>query len=364
MHLTRLALSDFRNIEHATLEPAVTGTTVITGANGSGKTSVLEAVAYLATLQSFRGAPRESLVRRGTERSFLRAETVVEERINSIEAELPTEGRPRTFVNRQPARRRADLVDVLRTTAFSPADIEVVRGGPSHRRRFLDDSLALIEPKAARSIDDVERILRQRTALLRTAGRRLSPDVEATLDVWDARLDEAGTALVEARERLVMALAPLVEAEYGRLAGRRDRIGLDYERSWTGGLSAALAASRRTDVERGVSLVGPHRDDLSVALDGLPSRIQSSQGEQRSLALALRLAAHRLASERLGSPPVLLLDDVFSELDPSRARSLLAGLPPGQTLITTALPVSADLAVASVVVIEDGNLVEPPEAGR
>ncbi|MBF6554664.1 MAG: DNA replication and repair protein RecF [Acidimicrobiales bacterium] len=357
MHLVSLVISDFRNIVEATIEPDPEGTTVITGLNGAGKTSVLEAIGYLSTLQSFRGTPREAMVGRGADHAILRAETLVGGRSVTIEAELSTTGRSRTMLNRQSVRRRAELHEAIRTTVFSPEDIGVVRAGPTERRRFLDETLAVVDPKAAHATDEVDKILRQRSALLRSTGRRLTPEVAATLDVWDTRLDTSGTALVEAREALVQELVPIAAAHYARLAGQDTPVGLDYRRSWSGRLIDALAGSRRTDVDRGVSSIGPHRDDLDLSLDGLPGRTHSSQGEQRSLALALRLAAHQLATERLGSPPVLLLDDVFSELDPFRAKALLAGLPPGQALLTTALPAPPEVSAAKIYQLEAGGHV-------
>ncbi len=355
MHLVSLELTNFRNITQLSIEPDSLGTTVITGRNGAGKTSVLEAVTYLSTLQSFRRSPREALVQRGAEQAILRAVTMVDGRSVSIEAELSNTGRWRTMVNRQTVRRRSDLHDALRTTVFSPEDIGVVRSGPAERRRFLDETMAVVDPKAARAAEDVEKILRQRSALLRTTGRKPSADVASTLDVWDARLDAAGTALVEARESLVGQLAPITEAHYSRLAGKATIVTLDYQRSWSGRLLDALAESRAKDMERGLSLTGPHRDELELSLSGLPSRTHASQGEQRSLALALQLAAHQLATERLGTPPVLLLDDVFSELDPFRAKALLAGLPPGQALLTTALPAPAEVAAAKIYPVDAGG---------
>jgi DNA replication and repair protein RecF len=316
---------------------------------------VLEAVAYLSTLQSFRGSPREAMVRQGADRAILRAETLVEGRAVTIEAEVAASGRSRTMVNRQSVRRRGDLHEALRTTVFSPEDIGVVRAGPAERRRFLDETLAVVDPKAARAAEDVEKVLRQRAALLRNSGRRLSPEVADTLDVWDSRLDAAGTALVEAREQLVVDLGPAVGAHYSRLAGVSTEIGLVYVRSWSGRLVEALSEYRTKDVERGISSIGPHRDELELTVQGLPGRTHASQGEQRSLALALQLAAHQLATERLGSAPVLLLDDVFSELDPYRSRALLAGLPPGQALLTTALPAPEEVAAARVYVVEAGG---------
>ncbi len=355
MHLVSLAVTDFRNIGNLRIEPDPEGTTVITGLNGAGKTSILEAITYLATLQSFRGSPREAMVRRGADQSILRAETLVDGREVTIEAELSSNGRSRTMVNRQNVKRRSDLHEALRTTMFSPENIGVVRGGPSDRRHFLDETLAVVDPKAARAAEDVEKILRQRAALLRGVGRRLSPEVATTLDVWDARLDTAGTALVEAREALVVQLGPMAESHYSRLAGQDTVVGLVYQRSWSGTLVDALLEGRSKDVERGVSLLGPHRDELEITLQGLPARSHASQGEQRSIALALQLAAHQLATDRLGSAPVLLLDDVFSELDPYRSTALLAGLPSGQALLTTALPAPPEVAAAKIYAVEAGG---------
>jgi DNA replication and repair protein RecF len=351
-----LELRDFRNISEMTIEPDPEGTTVITGRNGAGKTGVLEAVSYLSTLQSFRHAPKEALVRRGTEQAILRATTVVEDRSMTIEAEIVSSGRSRTLVNRQSVKRRSDLHQALRTTVFSPEDIGVVREGPAERRRFLDETLAVVEPKAARTADEVEKIVRQRTALLRRCGRRLQGETARTLDVWDARLDVAGTALVEARAQLVETLSPLAAEHYSRLAGKTTALGLDYRRSWSGRLLDALAEARAHDVERGATSVGPHRDELELSIAGLAGRTHASQGEQRSLALALRLAAHELATIRLGTPPVLLLDDVFSELDPYRTAALLGGLPPGQTLLTTALPAPPTVLVAKICPLDHGAL--------
>ncbi len=355
MHLVSVTVADFRNITEIVLEPDPEGMTLITGSNGAGKTSVLEAVGYLSTLQSFRGTPRDALVRRGADRAILRCQTRVGDRSLVVEAELSTAGRSRTQVNRQAVHRRVDLHDALRTTVFSPDGIGVVRGGPAERRRFLDDTLGVVDPKADRAAEDLERILRQRSALLRTVGRRLDPDSARTLDVWDTRLAESGTALVEARESVVDQITPLVQVHYSQLAGVETPVGLSYRRSWSGPLEEAVVAARTEDLARGVSTVGPHRDELELTLSGMPGRTHASQGEQRSLALALRLAAHQLATERLGSPPVLLLDDVFSELDPSRSRALLAALPAGQALLTTALPAPPEVSVARVYTLVAGG---------
>ncbi len=184
-------------------------------------------------------------MRRGAPHSIIRAETLVEGRTVSIDAEITAEGRSRTLVNGQTVRRRSELHQALRTTVFSPEEIGVVRAGPAERRRFLDETLAVIDPKAARAAEDLDRVLRQRGALLRNNRRTLSPEVATTLDVWDTRLDQVGTALVEARETLAIQLAPTTSVHYSRLAGREIDVGLAYRRSWSGRLDEALSASRR-----------------------------------------------------------------------------------------------------------------------
>ncbi len=219
------------------------------------------------------------------------------------------------------------------------------------RRELLDDGLALVDAEGARAADEVERVLRQRAALLRQAGGRVSADVASTLDVWDQRLADAGKILVTARERLVSALDEFVGPAYGRLAGQPDQLVVSqhYVRSWTGELLDALAQNRKDDLRRGVNTVGPHRDDLVVTLEGREARTHASQGEQRCLALALRIGIHQLVVARTGLTPTLLLDDVFSELDPARSRALVAELPPGQSVLTTAAPLPEGIVVARVV---------------
>ncbi len=357
MRLNTLSVLDFRNLAEATIAFDPEGTTVITGANGAGKTNVLEAVGYLATLRSFRGAPREALVRRGREAAVVRADIDTGERSIGIEAEIKTTGRSRTLVNRQPVRRRADLYDALRCTVFSPQDIVIVRGGPAERRTFLDDTLEVVEPKVARNVEDVDRVLRQRAAVLRDAHRRTRADVASSLDVWDERLHDLGTRLAEAREQIVDRIGPLLAEHYDRLAGRSSEITLQYRRSWSGALAEALADHRHVDLARGTTSVGPHRDELEVTLDGLPARTHTSQGEQRSLALALRLAAHQLATERAGEPPVLLLDDVFSELDEARRKALMSGLSAGQALVTSAVPAPPEVPVARLLEVVEGGKI-------
>ncbi len=350
MRLTQLWLADFRNYTAAELE-FPPGLTVVVGDNGAGKTNLLEAVGYLATLESFRGAPGEALVRMGEERAVVRGTAVRDGRELLIEAEIRVRGRGRVSVNRQPLRRAADLVGALVVSVFSPDDLELVKGGPAARRRYLDDLLVSLHIRNDALRRDLERILRQRTALLRDAGGRLSPALAPTLDVWDAKLATVGDALGAARSALVDRLEPALNAAYAGIAGADARpVGVAYQAPWrSGGLAAALAASRAEELRRGACLVGPHRDELILTVSGMPARTHASQGEHRSLALALRLAGHRVVGESAGEPPVLLLDDVFSELDERRSQALLDHLPPGQAILTTTggIPVAAapDLVV-------------------
>ena len=359
MIVRHLSLTDFRSYTTAELELA-DGLTVVTGANGQGKTNLVEAVAWLATLESFRGAPVDALVRSGAERAVLRAGVVhADGRQVLVEAELPRVGRHRVQVNRQRLGRARDLLGVVQVSVFSPDDLALVKGGPGERRRFLDATLVGLHLKHDALRTDLERILRQRNTLLKQAGGRLTPDIELTLDVWDAKLTLTGEALGTARSELVTELEPLVGKAYADIAGDPAEVHLRYDPPWrVGGLQAALAAGRVDDVRRQLTLVGPHRDELDIALAGLPARTHASQGEQRCLAYALRLAAHIAATERLGSPPLLLLDDVFSELDPDRADALVAHLPAAQVVVTTAGPLPPGSAPERTVFVRDGRLVD------
>ncbi|MCX6510085.1 MAG: DNA replication/repair protein RecF [Actinobacteria bacterium] len=336
MRLARLWLTDFRSYASADISFAP-GLTALLGANGEGKTNVMEAIGYLATLSSFRGAPNDALVRAGASSAVIRAEGEREGRQLLIEAELASTGRGRVQVNKQKLARTRDLLGALRVSVFSPDDLELVKGGPAGRRHYLDDALVARRPAFDSLRSDLEKILKQRNALLKQAGGRLTPDIESTLSVWDAKLIETGEALAHARDELVIELAPALNLAYEQVAGGPVPVTTTYDAPWRErGLAAALEAARRDELRRGVSLVGPHRDDLVLHLDGLPSRTHASQGEQRSLALALRLAAHRVVADATGSSPILLLDDVFSELDPDRSAALLAHLPPGQTVLSSA----------------------------
>ena len=333
------------------------GLTLIGGRNGEGKTNLLEAVGWLATLSSFRGAPSDALVRAGAGAAVVRGLGHREGRELLLEGSIPVVGRTRVQVNRQPLRRSRDLLGALRVTVFSPDDLALVKEGPAGRRSYLDDLLVALHPKWDVVRADVERVLRQRGTLLRQAGGRLSADVATTLDVWDAQLATHGSALAEARAGLVDDLSEPVAAAYAALAGAPVAVSLSYAAPWRSvGLAEALAAARVEDVRRGVSTVGPHRDDVVLSVNGLPARTHASQGEQRTLALALRLGGHSVVRATVGEAPVLLLDDVFSELDDHRAAALVAHLPAGQALLTAAGAIPPGIEAALHLTVSGGTV--------
>lgn len=364
MFLERLWLTDFRSYEAAEFAPAPEGITLVTGDNGAGKTNLVEAVAYLATLRSMRDSPNEAMVRSGATQAVIRAEARREQRRLLIEAELHPSGRGRVQVNSQPLRRTSDLLGAIQVTVFCPDDLALVKSGPQLRRTYLDDVLVGLHPRHASTIGEVERVIKQRNALLKSIAaspRSRDPghgDPLFTLDVWDAKLAEAGEQLAAARSELITALQPRVESAYQAISsGSGEPVSLAYRQSWHGPLSEALGAARSDDLRRGVTTVGPHRDDMELAIGGLTARSHASQGEQRSLALALRLGGHGLATELTGGPPLLLLDDVFSELDPSRSEALLSCLPEGQAILTTAGSVPAGAQVQARFRVDNGKLL-------
>lgn len=358
MIVEHLDLVDFRNYRSGSFD-LQTGTTVVIGDNGQGKTNFAEALAYLATLSSFRGAPGDALVRAGADTAVIRAQIRADDgRQSLVEAELSASGRSRVLVNRQRLPRVRDLLGTVRVTVFSPDDLRILKDGPSGRRRFLDDTLVSLATKYDAMRLELDRVLRQRNTLLKQAAGRLTPDIESTLDVWDERFADLGDRFGHARATLVSRLSPHVFEAYETLAGRRTPLEIHYESKWQGsGLASALAESRPSDLRRGLSTVGPHRDEVVFEINGLPARTHASQGEQRTLALALRLAAHRLITERTGSAPVLVLDDVLSELDDGRAEALLGHLPAGQIVITTAHALPAVAHPDHVLRVESGTVV-------
>ena len=349
MGLASLDLLAFRSFTKAHFAPDPDGTTVLLAPNGTGKTSLLEAVGYLGTGRSFRGATREVMIRNGADDAIVRATVRSEETEVLIEAQLSRHGRSRIQVNRQPARTRKDLADAVAVTTFAPEDVGLVRGGPSGRRDVLDDALSLLDPGAGPLLEDVARVLRQRGALLRQVRGRLDAAATATLDVWDERLGELGDDLAARRTALTESLTAPIGELYRELSADDASVDAGYVPSWQGPLHDALAAARQDDVRRAVSTIGPHRDDVDLRIAGRDARTQASQGEQRSLALSIRIAVHQRVTAARRRPPLLLLDDVFSELDAGRAERLLALLPVGQALLTTAVPPPPGLKSADVV---------------
>lgn len=337
MIVTSLELVDFRNYRSAsfTFDP---GVTAIVGLNGQGKTNLAEALAYLASLDSFRGAPTDALIRVGAETAIVRATIAHDDsRQVLVELELTRNGRNRVMINRQRLGRARELLGVMRVSVFSPDDLALIKDGPALRRRFMDDTLVSLALKYDALRLEMDRILKQRNVLLKNSGGRLTGDVALTLDVWDAKMAEIGDQFGHARAVLIARLSPMISEAYQQLADRPTAIDVRYEPLWRQrGLGAALIAARTDDLRRGSSTVGPHRDEVELFIGGLPARTHASQGEQRTLALALRLAAHRMVADKVGSAPVLVLDDVLSELDPIRCAALLNNLPPGQVVLTTA----------------------------
>ncbi|NND84530.1 MAG: DNA replication and repair protein RecF, partial [Acidimicrobiia bacterium] len=263
-----------------------------------------------------------------------------------IEVEIPREGRRRMQVNRNRVGRTADLAEHLRAVVFQPDDLDVVKRSPSYRRAFLDEAAVQLWPVAHQDLGEYERAVRQRNALLKQMGRRTD---RPTLEVWNQRVAVAGARVMARRAATMDALAEPAVRAYAALAGGSVAISFAYQSSWgsspadAGGVAEwearlweALEASSVEDMERRVTTVGPHRDDPALRIDGRDTRTRASQGEQRSLVLALRLAQQEAISARLGHPAVMLLDDVFSELDGARAAALASALPPGQAFISTA----------------------------
>jgi DNA replication and repair protein RecF len=335
MIVNRLWLTDFRNHEttELSLDPRVT---LVTGPNGHGKTNLLEALGLLAGMRSFRGATPEAMIRHGAGSAIVRADVSSGERNLLVEMEI-AQGRSRVQVNRQPLRRVRDLGDLVRVIVFSPDDLELIKGGPSIRRGLLDDVLSSVDASFRQDRSDLDRVLRQRNNLLKQSGGRLTEDIEMTLDVWNDKLVTVGEAVARARVALVEALEPVVSDYYARVAGSSEPVGLSYDAPWMSqGLAGALESVQRDELRRGATLVGPHRDELVVSLNTMPARTHASQGEQRSLALALRLATHHHITALVGDSPLVLLDDVFSELDEGRATRLVQCLPEAQIVLTSA----------------------------
>jgi DNA replication and repair protein RecF len=371
VYLRRLAVVDFRSWEHAELD-LDTGVSVLIGPNGVGKTNIVEAVGYLATLGSHRVSADAPLVRRGAGQAVVRGTVVHRGRELAVELEIAPGRANRARVNRAPVARPRDVLGILRTVLFAPEDLALVRGDPAERRRFLDDLLVLRRPRFAAVRADYDRVLKQRSALLKTArnsSRSSSGEDLRTLDVWDGHLARHGAALLAGRLELVDGIAgPAVEA-FAEVAPSSEPITLAYRGSLPGELPRSaedlepllldeLGRVRRQEVERGVCLVGPHRDDLELRLGEGPAKGYASHGESWALALALRLASYRLLLAD-DVEPVLVLDDVFAELDTRRRRALAdVASRAEQVLITAAVPEDVPEGLAGVRFAVGGGRVE------
>ena len=358
MIVEQLELVDFRNYFHASFS-LTPGVTAIVGRNAQGKTNIAEAMAFLATLESFRQAPVVALVREGAELATIRATVRHEDgRELQIEVQIQRQGRTVVQVNKQRLARTRDLLGILRVSVFSPDDLELVKGAPGERRRFIDETMVSLALKNDARRLELDRILRQRNTLLRQANGRLTQDIEFTLDVWDEKLAAVGDEVGHQRAIVLAQLQPHVEDAYQHLAEAPLAVGIHYEPTWRRtGLANALKAARMDDLRRGVSTVGPHRDDIDLFLGTLPSRTHASQGEMRCLALSLRLGAHQLVAQQTDMTPLLVLDDVLSELDPQRCAALLSHLPRGQVVITTASVLPDTATPERILRIEGGQVV-------
>jgi DNA replication and repair protein RecF len=349
MHVRHLSVTDFRSYPQAelALEP---GVTALVGPNGQGKTNLVEALGYLATLGSHRVATDAPLVRAGTERAVVRAAVVRDGRETRVEVEITPGKANRARLGGAPVPRPREILGTLRTVLFAPEDLAIVKGDPSERRRYLDELLVARSPRFAAVRSDYDRVLKQRNALLKTAGaaRRAGGSALRTLDVWDSHLATAGAALLAGRLELVEALRPLVDKSYAAVSRGGGTAGLAYSSSLpsdslasgdrdvlAAALAAAVAGTRDAELDRGVTLVGPHRDELVLSLGDLPAKGYASHGESWSIALSLRLAAYDLLRAD-GGEPVLVLDDVFAELDDVRREQLAELVAPAEQVLVTA----------------------------
>lgn len=340
------------------LQLSFSGSTVLTGGNGVGKTTVLEAIAYAATLRSHRTSTDAALIRRGADRAVIRVE-IERGRSGSVELEIAARGRNRAQLGGAPVSAMREILGEIRVSLFAPERQAIIRGDPSERRDFADELLVMLHPRFHRTIREYEQVVRQRNRLLRAAaedGASL-----AGLESWDEQLLALGAEVCAGRARALERLAPHAAAAYDAV-GAGSSFAIAYEprcahpgpgsdvAAWRGALADKLAERRDLERIRGTTLAGPHRDDLSIAIDDLPARTHASHGEGWLAALALSLAAHACILEVVHEPPVLLLDDPFTLLDPERRRRLVAALPEGQVLLTAADPdeVPAELAATRI----------------
>ena len=347
MHVSSLSLRDFRNYAQADIEPGL-GSVVLVGSNGQGKTNIVEAINYLATLGSHRTSIDSALIRQGSEAAIVRVNLAHDARTILLEAQLNRNGANKAQVNHANAKIR-DFPRYISTVIFAPEDLMLIRGEPSGRRKFMDDLIIQRTPRLAGVVSDYDRVLKQRNTLLKTAKVK---DIDAgnlgALDIWDERLIELGTEITAERTRLLQDLTGPLGQAYQAIAGSDHEVSIELKPSIEGSSSAAeyaekfralLETGRVQEIERGITLVGPHRDDVEFGLNNLPAKGYASHGETWSYALSLKLSAARLLrSESVLGDPILILDDVFAELDSARRERLAEAVVDfEQTFITAAV---------------------------
>jgi DNA replication and repair protein RecF len=342
VQLNWLEVRTFRCYDSLRFEPA-SAMNVLVGNNGAGKTSVLEAIGYLGLLRSFRGVGDEALIAATADGAVVRGEFSVASGSVRVEAELPRRERRTVLLNGKRPHRNRDVLGQVPIVVFHPDDLDLVKGGPSLRRRYLDDLAAQLRPQAVADQQDYDKTLRQRNALLRRQGRGTDPKA---LDAWDEQIAAAGARVFAQRMRTLGELDAHLASAY-RLVGASGDLTWDYASNWGASLASAtedaeaqladaLTARRERDLDQRITTAGPHRDDPTLLIDGRPARTMASQGEQRTAALAMRFAAYRVLSQERDVLPILLLDDVFSELDPTRSEGVVALIDGGQVFVTTA----------------------------
>ena len=368
MIVRSLQLTDYRNYTSLQLTLGA-GVHALVGDNAQGKTNLVEALVALSTMKSFRGVSNDAVVRTSATSAFLRADIVHEdEREFLVEIELKSAGRSVAQVNRKRIARTRDLLNVLRTTVFMPDDRDLVHAGAAHRRALLDDAVMALDPARYDLMSELERVLRQRNTLLKDAGYRPSASVLTALDAWDEKLATVGDEVGRARADLIAQLVPFTEASYHAVAGDAAKVSIVADTPWREeGMASALARTRDDDLRRGTTTVGPHRDDIDVSLGEFASRTQGSHGEQHSLGLALRMAVHQVLTQRWGTPPVIVLDDVLSALDNKRAAAvferLLDTLPFRQVLVTSAHPLPRSPRITQWLEVEAGMITASTQEG-
>lgn len=373
MRIAGLELTDFRNYEHLQVE-FEPGSNLLIGPNGHGKTNVVEAVYYLAAFSSHRVANDTALVRAGADRAVIRSTVVQDGRTIGLDVQINPGRANRLQVNRAPVRRVRDAVGIVRAVMFAPEDLGLVKGDPAARRRFLDQLLVQVSPRYAAVAADYDKTLRQRNSLLRSAAKSTSradrEALQSTLDVWDDRLVEFGSDIMAGRVDLIGRLSDPVLAAYSEVAATRNEVGVQYtparvpagprtREEFAEALRAALSQARSEELARGVSVLGPHRDELDLSLNGLPARGYASHGESWSLALALRMGSYEILRGDRSGDPVLILDDVFAELDQQRRTRLAqaAARSQGQVLITAAVSGDVPDEVSGVrFVVDSGSI--------